>query len=86
MNSPDFFELRYLIQQASRKRTLVKSMCEGKERFDSKAAADRTVRRGKPIRPYHCLVCNGWHVGSMQNAREQRLVQKRRKEAACESV
>jgi hypothetical protein len=84
VNSEDFFELRHLVQQASRQRTLVTSMCEGKRRYEGKQEADRGIRQGKPIRAYRCLVCHGWHVGSMQTSREHRLVRKRVKEEMCE--
>lgn len=88
MKREEFFELRYLVQQASRQRTMVRSMCFGKRRFDTKSQADRTIRRDARTKraylSYRCEVCHGWHVGGAQTAREKRLVVKRRME--CEFV
>lgn len=84
MKSEDFFELRYLAQADSKQRTMVRSMCEGKRRYESKGDADRTIRKGKPISAFRCLACGGWHVGSVRTAREQRLVTRRRMEELCE--
>lgn len=85
MRPEDFYELRYLAQKDSKERTMVHSMCEGKRRFDTKSEADRIIRQGKPISSYHCMVCNGWHVGAISVKRQKRLLLKRRREA-CESL
>lgn len=82
MKSADFFELRVLVQQASRDMTMAAAACNGKQRFASKAFADRTLRR-KGVKSYRCQVCRAWHVGGVETAREQRLVMRRRREEVC---
>lgn len=42
--------------------------CEGKFRFADFKAADKvahrqSARRDKPVAPYRCPKCQGWHVG-----------------------
>lgn len=84
MRSEEFFELRYLMQQAARDMSTAAAACDGKQRFASKAFADSTLRR-KRVKSYHCRLCGFWHVGGVDTSREQRLVVKRRMEA-CESL
>jgi uncharacterized protein YlaI len=83
VRSEDFFELRYLVQQASRDMSVSASACDGKQKFASKSFADSTLRR-KGVKSYHCKVCRFWHVGGVETSREQRLLVRRRKEALCE--
>lgn len=83
MTSEDFFELRYLLQQASRDMTMAASACNGKQRFANKSFADRTLRR-KGVTSYRCPVCRFWHVGGIEGKREQRLVVRRRMEEVYE--
>lgn len=83
MKREDFVELRILVREASRRRTMAVSMCEGKEKFPSKRIAERAVRRGKPVCTFHCFVCGYWHVGGAKTKREKRLVIKRRRQE-CE--
>ena len=79
MKREDFVELRILVREASRQRTLVSSMCEGKEKFPSKRMAERAVRKGKPVCTFHCIACGAWHVGGIKTKREKRLSIKRRR-------
>lgn len=80
MKREDFFELRYLAQQASREHTRVVSMCEGKAKYASKSMAEKAVRKGKPVCVFRCMCCGHWHVGGAKTRREQRLASKRRKD------
>ena len=84
MKREDFVELRILVREASKQRTLVSSMCEGKEKFPSKRMAERAVRKGKPVCTFHCVACGSWHGGGAKGRREKRLSTKRRREI-CEA-
>ena len=51
--------------------------CEGKERFDTFAAADKIALRGRRKwesnrHPYKCCRCNGFHIGSQQGRKRRR--------------
>lgn len=86
MRPDDFQELCDLIRMDARKKTMVRSMCAGKQCFETKTLADRTIRRTartkRAFMSYHCRVCGGWHVGGAQTSRENRLVKMRRRQ--CE--
>lgn len=82
MKAEDFYELRYLAQLDSKQRTMTHSMCEGKRGYPTKADAERTIRKGKPISAFRCLVCRQWHLGTITTSREARLVKQRRLERA----
>lgn len=85
MKPEEFTELKRLVQYdaASRgaKVTRELSDCRGKHRFESFAAAARTLRR-KDLRheaqPFHCRVCGGYHIGSVIMTRQKRLMQRER--------
>ena len=45
------------------------SVCRGKARFPSASRAKQSAKRIKGafqsiVKPYHCQVCNGWHLGT----------------------
>lgn len=47
-----------------------KEVCEAKQKFESKAEAKQTAvaikkRNGKPLEPYKCDNCDGWHLTSL---------------------
>lgn len=82
MKMEELWELRRLISEASKQSTMVHSMCEGKRGYLSKSEAEITIRKGKPISAFRCIVCRLWHLGTTTTAREQRLVKQRRRERA----
>lgn len=58
------------------------SQCIGKDSFESfeKAAQGVSNKLKHLVRPYHCRVCQQYHVGSIENHRQRQLAQKRLKE------
>jgi len=58
------------------------SQCQGKDPFDSfdQAMQGITNKLKHLVRPYHCKVCQKYHVGSIENHRRRRIAQKQLKE------
>lgn len=45
---------------------ILRHRCEGKRRFDARAARDaatRALKRGQDVQPYRCSECSSWHIG-----------------------
>lgn len=71
MRPEDWAELRRLAQELMRKETMRLSSCTGKQGFDSRPEALRTIRPRVQgiVSPYRCRVCHRYHVGSVEERR-----------------
>ncbi|HEX6992353.1 MAG TPA: hypothetical protein VF151_10725 [Gemmatimonadales bacterium] len=86
MDESDLEELRWLIHRAMHTEHHARHSCEGKRRFETFAMAANIAqaRRGPKgenaaRRPYHCLICKGWHIGNTRLERQIRLDVNRRR-------
>lgn len=75
MRPDDYRELRQLVRVDARMRIRHRSACEGKHRFESYNEAKRTLSWNlrKKAKPYHCVECNGFHIGNIVNNRRKRV-------------
>lgn len=75
MKPADYIELRALVRYDARQRVFRLSACEGKHRFDSFTAAQRTMRSElrRVAHVYHCKACHGFHIGNRENTRRGRI-------------
>lgn len=63
------------------------SQCEGKHKYESATAAQQGVsnRLRRLVRPYHCQICQGWHVGSVEGGRRKRVARDQRQKKATDA-
>lgn len=81
MSPKDEADLRRLVLDEFRRDQHVMASCHGKDRFPSFDHAIRVARamnrrNDECTEPYHCLVCDSWHVGTVD--RKKRLAMNRR--------
>lgn len=55
------------------------SECHGKHRYVSSTQAAQGISRRlrHKTQAYHCTVCGGWHVGSIEVGRHKRLARQK---------
>lgn len=61
----DYAELRILVEALQSRRTRAAAECAGKQAFDNRVDAARTIRPRvrDEVEPYRCGSCGKWHVG-----------------------
>ena len=79
MTTSELAELKWLLRKAMARRSDRNSQCLGKQAFDNRVDAQRTIRsqRLKAVCVvYRCPFCDRWHAGSDVEGRKKRKAQR----------